>query len=158
MSPAIAESLPEMLSDQEMVAKDTSTTLTARGTLIGRAGDLPTWLESAVKDVNKLISLPQNWDSYGAMQISVYNAVAALRLLITIMKDDTPKPAFIPTNQGSVQLEWHTGGIDLEIEILSPHRFFLSFEDSNTGKSLEEAVTVMNISPIVKCLDALIRN
>lgn len=156
MSPAIAEPLPEMLTDQEMVEKDRNTTLTGSGTLAGRAGGWPAWLGNADEDLIRLLRLPHNWDSYGAIQVSKENAIAALNLLINVVEERTPKPAFIPTNQGSVQLEWHTGGIDLEIEILSPHRFFLSFENSNTGETLEKEITAMNISPIVDCLGTLI--
>jgi len=155
MSPALAESL-DVLASQEITAKDTGTTFSNKGTMTGQKEYKYSWLHDALNEINKLINLPQNWDSYGAIPISGDNAIAAIDLLMTVMKDETPRPAFIPTNQGSVQLEWHTGGIDLEIEILSPHRFFLSFENSNTGETIEKEITVMNISPIIDCLDALI--
>jgi hypothetical protein len=43
----------------------------------------------------------------------------------------------VPTVGGGVQLEWHTGGIDLEIEIQAPGHFHVWLEDPQENLELE---------------------
>jgi hypothetical protein len=58
------------------------------------------------------------------------------------MDDDTPEPQIVPTPSGGVQMEWHTRGIDLEIETLGGGRFGAFFEDARTGATWEGDVEV----------------
>ena len=53
----------------------------------------------------------------------------------TPVPTDTLEPTVVPTSKGSVQLEWHEHGIDLEVEILSPYRIHVSFEDELDSKN-----------------------
>ena len=59
--------------------------------------------------------LEPNWDSYGAPKVSSQAIVQALKTLGGILDDDSPAPTVVPTSAGNVQLEWHEGGVDLEI-------------------------------------------
>ena len=43
--------------------------------------------------------------------------VFAVQLLSRVMADDTCVPQVVPRYNGGLQLEWHTGGVDLEIVI-----------------------------------------
>ena len=54
---------------------------------------------------------------------------AAHSLLQMISSTSTPEPIIVPTQDGSVQIEWHAHGIDLEIRILSSTKVRVSFED-----------------------------
>jgi hypothetical protein len=65
-------------------------------------------------------TLSEGWDSYGAKAIELQAVNSAIELLRRIVQPDTPKPAVVPTNRGGIQIEWHTRGVDLEIEI-TPH-------------------------------------
>ncbi len=87
------------------------------------------WLEPVVQRMAALVALPEGWDSYGAPALDAKLLFAALDLLARTMSADTPAPAVIPTSQGGVQLEWHRSGIDLEVEVLSPNRFDVSYRD-----------------------------
>jgi hypothetical protein len=40
-------------------------------------------------------------------------------------------------SSGHVQLEWHLGGIDLEVEVVTPTRREVLFEDRLTGEEWE---------------------
>ena len=99
----------------------------------------------------ELLDLPENWDSYGARSINREIALSALQLLSETMPDDTPTPAVVPTNRGGVQLEWHTRGIDLEIEIQSIGRIYVSYEDHRSGDEWEAELT----SDLTRLSDAL---
>jgi hypothetical protein len=102
----------------------------------------PLWLRATVSQLEEILSLDENWDSYGAEPVSFENAEYAVRLLDFVAGLATPAPFIAPTPEGSVQLEWHRAGIDLEVEVVSPYRLFVSYEDE-TGqtKSWEEEVT-----------------
>ncbi len=45
------------------------------------------------------------------------------------MQFNTPVPQVVPSANGSIQLEWHTLGIDLEIEVESLSAFHVFFSD-----------------------------
>jgi len=57
------------------------------------------------------------------------------------MQDDTPAPAVVPTNRGGLQFEWHTRGIDLEIELQAPGRGSISYEDHQSENEWEQELT-----------------
>jgi hypothetical protein len=98
----------------------------------------PQWFGSAQAAVAGLRALPANWDSYGAPRINEGCAVAALNLLLNVTKANTPRPAIVPTSRGGTQLEWHTRGVDLEVELLTPGRVLASYEDQRTGETWEK--------------------
>jgi hypothetical protein len=43
-------------------------------------------------------------------------------LLETITIEGLPPPQLVPGQNGSIQLEWHEGGFDLEVEVLAPYK------------------------------------
>jgi hypothetical protein len=89
----------------------------------------PEWLSQTESALQGLLRLPSGWDSYGAHPINPDIVHAANRLLREIARRDTPQPVVVPTVRGGVQIEWHTGGIDLEIDFLSPEKAHASYED-----------------------------
>ncbi len=76
----------------------------------------PAWLRPAMQACTDLLQLPQNWDGYGAVQIREQLAQQALVVLVEVMENDSPAPSVVPLSDGGVQLEWHRGGKNLEIE------------------------------------------
>lgn len=94
----------------------------------------PNWLSASVDDLNLLLTLEENWDSYGARKTDPKSAVHALELLTIVMTNDMPDPTIVPTPLGGVQLEWHRHGIDLEIEICGEGDYSVFFEDE-TGQN-----------------------
>ena len=56
------------------------------------------------EEFRRLLDLPENWNSYGALPISGAAIKAAESMSI------------VPTCNGGVQLEWHINGHDIEIE------------------------------------------
>jgi hypothetical protein len=97
--------------------------------------DPPSWVGPTVKALGQLLRLSSGWDSYGACPINPYCVAQAIRLARDIMHQRTPAPTVVPTTSGGVQLEWHTRGVDLEIEVESPSRISVSFQDHRTGES-----------------------
>jgi len=77
----------------------------------------PTWLSETDGALEKLLTLEPGWDSYRARRIDRGAAEFARLILRAVAGPQTPAPSVVPTPSGSVQLEWHVGGIDLEIEV-----------------------------------------
>jgi len=116
--------------------------------------ELPVWVAPTVQGLKELLDLPSDWNSYGARAVAPSHVDAALQVLSRIMRHDTPAPAVVPTNRGGVQLEWHTGGIDLEIETFSTQRLLVSFEDATTGTEWEKEIDG-DLTLLVECIGRL---
>lgn len=100
-------------------------------------GTEPAWLQPTLQALLALRNLPRGWDSYGAKPIDIDCIQEAMRLLVQIMKEDSPVPCVVPTAEGGVQLEWHQGGYDIEVEIASPTQISAFVEDAKSGEELE---------------------
>jgi hypothetical protein len=122
-------------------------------TLQGRP---PAWVEPTLRTLGQLLALSSNWDSYGAHPVDPACAWSAWQLLTAVMRDDLPAPGIVPTNQGGVQLEWHTRGVDLEVEVAPPRTVSVSFEDARTGEAWEKELTE-EVGELADCLGRLSR-
>lgn len=89
----------------------------------------PRWLQSARIELNDLQRLPVDWDSYGALPISRHSVTAAFDVLRQIIFPHTPAPSIVPNSDGTIQLEWHIHGFDLEVKVQSQARIGVLFED-----------------------------
>jgi hypothetical protein len=88
----------------------------------------PLWFRPILNKVCTLGDLQFNWNSYGAMPIDPETAVAALQILLNALSENDPQPAVVPTSGGGILLEWHVGGIDLEVDVRSPSSVQVAFE------------------------------
>ena len=90
---------------------------------------IPDWLVPAVTSAIELLGLRQDWDSYGAPPINTTAIQRGIEILAEIMAPDSMPPTFVPTNSGGCQLEWHSQGRDVEIEISSEGCTSVFFHD-----------------------------
>ena len=65
--------------------------------------------------------------------------MAAVTLLLNLLSPDDPLPSVVPTSRGGILLEWHEGGIDLEIDIRSPSWFHVVLEDGEYEEECDHA-------------------
>lgn len=98
-------------------------------------GPLQSWVAPTLDSLRLLLALPPGWDSYGARPIDPACVRAAIDVAFALLNERTPAPVVVPTSSGGVQFEWHTRGIDLEIEVRSPSRISACFEDQRTQTS-----------------------
>src|SRR5579875_1870430 len=87
------------------------------------------WQVEVLNRLVKLVSLPADWDGYGAREIRRDAAMFALELLQHTMRSRTPVPQVVPSSDGGVQLEWHEKSIDLELHIAAPYDCEIWFHD-----------------------------
>lgn len=81
---------------------------------------MPAWVQPTAGKINELLTLPSDWDSYGALPVRTDRAQALWEVLLQVMAPRSVAPTIVPIADGSLQAEWHTGGVDLEIEVTGP--------------------------------------
>lgn len=91
----------------------------------------PQAVEQTCVGLFQLIELDENWNSYGAVPVNWECIVTAVEIVLQFFNDSTPSPSVVPTSAGGVQLEWHRGGADLEIEVPRKGELSIYFEDEN---------------------------
>ena len=69
----------------------------------------------------ELLHLPKGWDGSDSMPVKNEIADSALRVLCHIYQDQLPIPSLVPGADGSLQIEWHCGHYDIELDILEPN-------------------------------------
>ena len=94
-----------------------------------------------LKKLIELVSLGNNWDSYGAKKPSAEASLGALNLAMELFEEDTPMPEIFPVANGNVQFEWSCFGLDLEIEVITKLTSIVCFENLESGESWEKEFT-----------------
>jgi hypothetical protein len=118
----------------------------------------PAWVQHTLDALDALLRLPANWNSYGANPVDPRLAVAAFTLLRDAAGSREPAaPQLVPTTAGGVQLEWHIGGIDLEVEPRPAGRYYLFFEDGPHDRR-QEGEFGSTLVPFAEALDELARH
>lgn len=97
------------------------------------------WLISLSDRFDEITSLPRGWDGYQGRPVSFSCATFAANLLETVCVDMVPAPSIVPGSDGTLQIEWHLGGFDLEIDVLGANnvvatRFRHADEEEETLK------------------------
>lgn len=116
---------------------------------------IPMWYKQTRESLYAILALGDNWDSYGANRFSPETAKAVDELLINIMHVQTPSPQIVPSANGSIQLEWHICGIDLEIEVESLSTSRVIFEDEQSEELEWEGVIKYDLSKLVTYINLL---
>lgn len=112
------EKPPSLLTER----REWSVKLPLRGSLLEFriTGEEPRWLYPTLSHFQEMLQLPEGWDSYGASLISDEAIAEAADVLVRLkLPLETPEPSVVPGSSGSVQLEWHRCGADVEIHISS---------------------------------------
>lgn len=137
---------PRTLSDRdvEIFEKPDASTADARE-----------WFTSVRIELVELLQLAPNWDSFGAPSIAERAATLALDLLYEASPPGTPPPSVVPASHGGVQLEWHRGQMDIEVEVWPSRRIELYVADLDTGEEYELPIG-SEVKPLFWALQSLI--
>lgn len=93
----------------------------------------------AIKRLIEVLSLSENWDSYGSPPPNLNSVDVAIILLTKIDLDDIPIPHIVPVSGGGIQLEWSAAARELELEI--SHDGLVQYMKTEHGEPLEEGPT-----------------
>jgi hypothetical protein len=96
----------------------------------------PRWLIDVAGRIERLSALPPGWDGHHANAIDRRALLAAWAFLGGIASYVRVPPTMVPTVSGGVALEWHRGGVDLELEFEGSGGVTASYEDG-TGWEYE---------------------
>jgi hypothetical protein len=72
---------------------------------------------NAFNALDEIMNLGPDWDSHGADPISPLVCARVQMILEFLYDSGWTAPSVVPSSQGTIQLEWHEGGIDEEWEI-----------------------------------------
>ena len=86
----------------------------------GRELELPQWLENALKKIDTIRQLPQDWDSYGSPPPNPVLCDLAEKLLFDIGELDVPEPFIAPSSGGLIYIKMKFDRRELEIELDDP--------------------------------------
>jgi hypothetical protein len=104
-------------------------------------GSVPGWLSSVAEAIERVASLPENWNSYTALPVQLPTAIRGLQLLGRTMPNNAAPPSVHPTADGGIQFEWTTPEMDVEVEVTPDGRTLALVEDLHTGEEWEDDVT-----------------
>ena len=99
-------------------------------------------VQEAIRQAVELLQLPRNWDSYGTARVSKESLGEALKFLLQAgeVLPSLASPVVVPTAPGGIQLEWHQGGVDIEVEFKPGFPPSWYAEDVASGESEEETL------------------
>ena len=83
----------------------------------------PKWLAKAKYDLDRIMKLPDNWDSYGSPSIPEVLYKNAENFLISLEAEDIEPPFVAPVSGGGIQFEWQNMDRELEIEFVQSNVF-----------------------------------
>lgn len=116
---------------------------------------LPAWLEVVEDRFNEVMRFSKVGNH--GLPISPHAIVSALQLLGRIMSPDSIAPLVVPRYNGGIQLEWHTNGVDLEIEIEPEGKLVSAWCEHTSGREWEDEGE-LRISRIRKELSLLVQD
>lgn len=94
------------------------------------------WVEQLRPKIDQLASLEYGWDGYAGEPVSFTCALFAVRMMDQICLSQVPAPSLVPGSDGTLQLEWHLGGYDIELDILDTNRVVATRFDLHTDEEV----------------------
>ncbi len=98
----------------------------------------PRWKARVDQRLAELSKLRRDWDGYGADPITSTVLNFAGAVLESVMTTHSPAPSIVPTHGGGLQLEWHVGGIDVELMIYRPFEAELNVNFGDDRAQIED--------------------
>jgi hypothetical protein len=108
---------------------------------------LQQYLNQVWTRIKRVMHLPSNWDSYGAIQVSLRTIARGLEVLVEAyevqdqMGYEPLIPFIAPCADGSIQLEWENNNRELEARVAPPpEEKIVLLRVSKGGKDYQEEV------------------
>lgn len=79
------------------------------------------WKDHLNSKFTELLALEPGWDGYQGEKLNLTILDFTLSLLEDLYCDGLSAPSVIPGSDGTIQLEWHQNGYDVEIDVLNPY-------------------------------------
>ena len=112
------------------------------------------WIQELKDRLDKLTSLPRGWDGYNGQPVSFNCAQFAANLIERLYVANVPAPQLVPGADGTLQLEWHMNGFDVEVDVLGPYAVMATRFDHETAMD-EEIEIQTDFSELANWIHAL---
>ena len=89
-----------------------------KGQLMNKPDYNSEWAEAIENRFHEITTLPHGWDGYSGEPVSKQCAHFAKSMLEQLWVDGVPPPSIVPGSDGSLQVEWHRNGYDVELDVL----------------------------------------
>lgn len=114
------------------------------------------WVESLRWRLDELTSLPVGWDGYLGQPVSFQCANFVVNMLERLCRERVPAPSLVPGSDGSIQVEWHRKGFDVELDVLGPQNVVATRVDRRKPEE-EQVIFIQNdFSEIALWVDELV--
>jgi hypothetical protein len=113
------------------------------------------WQERVDQRLKELSRLRSGWDGYAAEPPNGLVAAFASAVLQSVMGSTIPSPSIVPAHGGGLQLEWHTGGLDIELMIYRPFDAELSVSFNDGRDDIDDAPLTTNFRLLSEALEEL---
>lgn len=109
------------------------------------------WLHGVAANIDEVMLLPENWNSYGAAAIDSHsgrNAKILCRLLAERMVH--PAPQISASADGNLVFCWYSGSLSLELEVMPDGIFeYMSLDEMNDENDRDGSVDISNMVDFV---------
>jgi hypothetical protein len=95
------------------------------------------WMKQLDSRFAELFALPQGWDGYQGRSLSKDCYSFAENILNRLCIDSLPPPDVVPGGDGTLQLEWHLLGFDIELDVLGVYDVIGFRRNLQTGEEEE---------------------
>jgi hypothetical protein len=95
------------------------------------------WSTAVMGRFREMVNLPRGWDGYAGKPVDFEIACFASQLLQALYLDPVPTPSLVPGSDGSLQIEWHLAGFDIELDVLGVNVVRAWRRDAQTGEEVE---------------------
>lgn len=126
--------------------------VTARKEIVQESSS--SWLQALMPHLQELVRLPIGWDGYRGRPTSFACASFTAQILVRLCREDLAPPALVPGSDGSVQIEWHENGYDVELDVQAPNHVIAKRYDLVSDQD-EEIPLSNDFTDIIGWIDAL---
>lgn len=116
------------------------------------------WFKPTLLSLVRMLLLPRGWDTFAARSIAPESVEHALAFLAHTLHPTSAPPAVVPLSDGGIQLEWHRGGLDVEVTFSPDGEPALYVADLESGHEWElnpESEEVEEVRPLLHRLDVV---
>jgi hypothetical protein len=113
------------------------------------------WWPAVMKRLDDLCALEPGWDGYCAPPVSFSNASFAASVLGSACPFGALPPQIVPGSNGDLQIEWHSGLIDIELHIRAPYNVEAWRLSPSTGDDGEAIALTADFTIVARWLEEL---
>ena len=106
----------------------------------------PWFVEYVEAQLNALLQLAEGWDARRGQPVELAAVRGSVAVLAALMDETSAPPQVFPLSDGGLQIEWHIGGNDIEIEVDCDGEVHV-LATTTSGETIAEGVVDADAGP-----------